>query len=334
MTRAHVLALLLIGLSPCARAATLCTATATDVAFGPVSLTGPTDVQATFNVTCNTFGLSLLANAKARVCLNIDQGLSGGGNYNPRRMLNGFSDALQFQLYTDPARSQVWGTRGNATVPNPLAIDFDYAVPVLGGTQTQIATIYGRIPTQTLVAGNFANVFSGVQTSLDFRYSEVLLGNASFPASCTSGGTGGGTVSGAFPFTASANVPANCRAYAATELDFGTVSGIIDTNIDRSSSFAMTCTGRTAWQVGFDNGSHADGSTRRMRLGSTGEHIRYELYSTSDRLTRWGNTLNTDTRTGSGTGGVQTLTVYGRVPAPQAAAPGPYSDTITVTVTY
>lgn len=317
-----------------ANAATVCNATGTAVSFSSVATTGDTEVQATFNVTCNTFGLSLLANAKVRMCLNIDQGVSGGGAYNPRRMLNGFGDVLQFQLYTDAARTQVWGARGNATVPNPLLADFDYAVPVLGGTQTRSFTLYGRVPTQTLVAGNFANAFSGIHTSIDYRYAEVLLGNATFPASCTTGGVGGASASGAFPFDATATVPANCRAYATTDLDFGDTTGFIDTAIDRTASFSMTCTGRTAWQVGLDNGLHADGNVRRMRYGSSPYHIAYELFANPERTVRWGNTLNTDTRTGTGTGTAQSLTVYGRVHGAQTGTPGIHSDTVTVTITY
>jgi len=37
---------------------------------------------------------------------------------------------------------------------------------------------------------------------------------------------------------------------------------------------------------------------------------------------------------GTGTGGVQTLTVYGQLPANQNGPPGSYSDTITVTLTF
>ncbi|WP_409528142.1 spore coat protein U domain-containing protein [Rhizobium sp.] len=38
--------------------------------------------------------------------------------------------------------------------------------------------------------------------------------------------------------------------------------------------------------------------------------------------------------TGTGTGSPQTLTVYGRVPAQNTPAPGTYSDTVVVTVSY
>ncbi len=52
------------------------------------------------------------------------------------------------------------------------------------------------------------------------------------------------------------------------------------------------------------------------------------------RASRWGASLDIDTVKGTGTGSPQTINVFGRVAAGQTAAPGPYSDTITVTITY
>lgn len=319
---------------PAAKAATTCTATSSTLAFGTVSTTGNTDVTTTFNVTCSTFGLALFANAKVRMCLNIGDGTQGGGNFNPRRMLNGTSDALQFQIYTNAARTQIWGSLGNATVPNPLQLDFDYSVPVLGGSQEIQVTIYGRVPTQLFIAGNYSNPFTGVHTSLNYRYNETLIGTASYPASCTSGGIGGANPTNAFPFTATATVPPKCQAYTTTDLDFGSVPGFITGNVDQTSTIGMTCTGRTAWQVGLNNGLYASGSVRRMKLSTSTTYVTYELYRDASRGLRWGNTLNTDTAQGTGTGTPQTLTVYGRVPAPQTPVAGDYSDTITVTITY
>lgn len=329
-----VLALLLAACAlwtPAAQAATSCSATSTSVAFGTVSTSGTTDVAATFNVTCTSN--AFLSNVKVRMCLNIGDGNSGGGNFNPRRMLNGFSDALQFQLYTDPARSQIWGALGNPTVPNPAGQDFDFNAG-FGGSQTVPVTIYGRVPTQTLIAGNYSNPFTGAQTSINYQYNEAFFATAPYPASCTSGGAGGATVNNAFPFTATATVAPNCRAYTTTDLDFGSVAGVITGNLDQTSSIGMICTGRTAWQVGLDNGLHAAGTTRRMQLGATPNYVTYELYRNAARSLRWGNTLNTDTVQGTGTGSAQTLTVYGRVPATQTPAAGAYGDTITVTITY
>lgn len=317
---------------PQATATTNCTATQPTLSFGNVSTTGATDVQGSFSVTCNTFGLSLLAGARVRMCLSIGAGTSGGSSFSPRRMLNPSSDPLQFQIYTDPARTLIWGARGNAVVPNPLLADFDYSVPVLGGSQTHNFTLYGRIPAQTAAAGDYSNVFSGIHTVIEYRYAEQLLGTPSFPTSCTSGGTAGTGTS--FPFTATATVPNQCRFEVVTDLSFGSVAGVIGSDQDQTSSIGLTCTSRTAWQLGLDNGQNAAGNVRRMRLGASGSYVSYELYRDSARAQRWGDTLNSDTVTGTGNGALQTETVYGRVPAQAAVPAGSYVDTITVTLTY
>jgi spore coat protein U-like protein len=62
--------------------------------------------------------------------------------------------------------------------------------------------------------------------------------------------------------------------------------------------------------------------------------LSYSLFSNSVHTTNWGNTVGTDTVAGTGTGSVQSLTVYGQVPAGQFTKPGSYADTITATVTY
>lgn len=315
-----------------ASATTNCTATQPTLSFGTVSSTGATDVQGSFSVTCSTFGLSLLARARVTMCLSIRDGLSGGGNFNPRRMLNTSGDALQFQIYQDASRSLVWGARGNATVPNPVIASFDYSVPLLGGNQTLPFTLYGRIPAQVSAAGNFNNDFSGIHTAIEFRYDEALLGTPPFPATCTTGGSAG--VSTTFPFTATANVPNHCQFNTVTNLAFSNVVGSISANQDQTSTIGLTCTLRTPWQLGLNNGQNASGNIRRMRLGATANYVNYELYRNAGRTLRWGNTLDTDTLTGTGSGLTQTIDVFGRVPPPQTVPAGDYKDVITVTMTF
>ena len=92
-----------------AKGATTCTTTPSDLAFGSVSMNTQADTTTTVNIACSTGGLSLLATARVRMCLNIGAGINGGGQTNPRLMLNSFSDQLQFQIYRDAARSLIWG---------------------------------------------------------------------------------------------------------------------------------------------------------------------------------------------------------------------------------
>ena len=129
-------------------------------------------------------------------------------------------------------------------------------------------------------------------------------------------------------------MPTKCQAYTTTDLDFGSIPGDITANVDQTSTIGLTCTGRTVWKLGLDNGANASGTVRRMRQGTSSSYVPYELYSDAARTQRWGGTVGTDTVNGTGTGSAQSVTVYGRVPAPQVPAPGSYSDTITVTITY
>src|SRR5690606_15341415 len=135
---------------------------------------------------------------------------------------------------------------------------------LFGSGSTQ-ATLYGRVPAQSgLAAGNYTNPFPGGHTRLDYRFSEpLLLFPMPLPASCTSCGLGGGSIS--FGFIARATVPDRCTIDAATDLDFGSVPGLIDAPVDEDATITLTCTRRTAWDVGLDNGQHAAGDTRRMQ---------------------------------------------------------------------
>lgn len=332
-TRCALALLAALAFAAPAQATTTCTASMTNLTFAATS-GAQTDATANFSVTCTTGALSLLAKARVNMCVSIFSGTDGGGTLAPRRMINGFGDPIQMQLYSNSARSQIWGARGNATVPNFVPLQFDYDVPLIGGSQTLTATLYGRIPTQTaLNAGSYSNRFTGAaDTKIEFQYAEALLGTPPMPASCTSGGTTG--TPSTFPFTVSGSVPNSCTLSPkpVPDLAFGSVPGNIAANVDRTTAIGLTCSGRTAWQLGIGNGLNASGNIRRMRSAG-GLFVPYELYRDSGRSQRWGTTLGTDTVSGTGTGAAQSQTVYGRV-APQTATPGSYTDTVVVTVTY
>lgn len=335
MPRKTAAAILLMGTLPwlasTALAATTCTTTPSNLAFGAVGMNSQVDTTATVSITCTTGALSVLGVVRVRMCLNIGAGAKGGGQTSPRLMLNSFNDQLQFQIYRDAARSLIWGD--SAGVGTPLGIDLEYNAPLLGGSGNTSATLYGRIPAQTgLAEGAYDNPFTGTHTRLDYRYNEpVLFLPTEYPTSCTSGGTGTAGVSTTFPFTASATVPASCQITLANTLAFGSTPGLITSNKDQTTSFNFTCTGRTPWSVGLNTGVNPSGSTRRMRQGASSNYVQYELYKDSGRGTRWDNT---SVVTGTGTGSSQSLTVYGRVPSGQAVPAGNYIDTVTITVTY
>ncbi|KPN21443.1 hypothetical protein AO715_13095 [Xanthomonas sp. Mitacek01] len=299
------------------------------------SAAGATQVDSTASVTitCNTFGLSVVANARVRMCLNLDGGSVAPAQTAPRRMQNAFGDPLDFQIYRNAARTLIWGGPATPGTPTPVQIDLEYPVPVLGGSGTVTTTLHGRVPVQAGAAsGTYTNTFGAGDATLNYQYTEALLATPPWPTSCTAGGNGGATTG--FGFTASAPVASRCTISTATDLDFGAVPGLITGNRDQVSAVNFSCTGRTPWNVGLDNGLNASGTIRRLRLGGTANYVRYELYRDAGRTARWGTTTGSDTAAGTGTGAAQSVTVYGRVPSGQTVPAGSYTDTVTVTVTY
>lgn len=129
-------------------------------------------------------------------------------------------------------------------------------------------------------------------------------------------------------------IQAECRVNAATVLDFGT-AGVIAANIDQQSAISVQCTNGTPYNVGLNFGTGAGGSiTNRFMTGPAGATVAYNLYRDTARTLPWGNTVGTNTLAATGNGGVQTVPVFGRVAPQTTPAPGVYTDTVTITVTF
>ncbi|SAL01122.1 secreted pili protein involved in motility and biofilm formation [Caballeronia calidae] len=127
----------------------------------------------------------------------------------------------------------------------------------------------------------------------------------------------------------------NDCSMAANPLNFGS-TGILDKNLDQSGNLSVSCTKGTPYNVALDAGS-ASGSTvsqRKMSNAAGDASVSFNLYRDAARTQLWGMTTDTDTVSGTGTGGEQTHTVYGRVPTQDTPAPGAYSSTITATVVF
>jgi spore coat protein U-like protein len=132
-------------------------------------------------------------------------------------------------------------------------------------------------------------------------------------------------------FQVTATVVATCTV-ASTDLAFGNYTAV---QADQTSTITVTCTNSTPYTVALGAGTFASATptTRRM-TGPAGATLAYSLYRDAARTLNWGQTVGTDTASGTGNGAAQAITVYGRIAAGQFVAPGAYADTITVTLTY
>lgn len=136
-------------------------------------------------------------------------------------------------------------------------------------------------------------------------------------------------------FLVSLTLQANCTI-SANPLSFGT-NGVLTTALNQQTTVAVDCTNTTPYNVGLDGGT-VSGSTVTSRLlagtasGNTSTTVGFQLYQDSGRTTVWGNTQGTNTVGGTGTGSVQSITVYGQIPIQATPRPDTYQTTVTATV--
>ncbi|MDR5800302.1 spore coat U domain-containing protein [Caballeronia sp. LZ001] len=136
-------------------------------------------------------------------------------------------------------------------------------------------------------------------------------------------------------FTVSLTLQNDCQI-AANPLNFGN-SGVIAANIDQTTTLSVTCSNGASYNVGLDAGSVSGSTVPNRLLASTGTPlptVAYQLYRDAARTLVWGQTVGTDTVSGTGTGAAQTVTVYGRVAPQTTPAAGTYSSVVTATVTF
>ncbi len=132
-------------------------------------------------------------------------------------------------------------------------------------------------------------------------------------------------------FGVSATVQATCLV-SATPMVFGSYTGTLASS---TGTVSVTCTNTTTYNVSLSAGlaSGATVTTRSM-TGPASALLAYGLFQNAGFTVNWGQTIGTDTVSGTGNGSAQPITVYGQVAAGQFVAPGSYADTITATVSY
>lgn len=287
----------------------------TPVDFGVVSQDRITDAQGTIVLRCQS-------NAKVaygRYCVFISAGspAGGGGGFNPRKMSNWGGSLLNYDLYSDPGRSQVLGPRGSG-YPSYTGT---FQVPAGFIQQNVVIPVYGRVPAgQNVLASSYEDLI--FNSPIDWAIS-----SSGFPATCTSGGRNGTANT---YLEAHATVSAACRISLAQDLDFGSTSALASA-LDQSSIIIVRCPIGASWTLGLSDGSNG---VRRMSDG-TGNLVAYELYKDAGRAQRWGiSGISLVSGTGGGVTFPQTLPVYGRVPPQPILPAGTYTDTVTATLTF
>ncbi|HEY1141231.1 MAG TPA: spore coat protein U domain-containing protein [Lysobacter sp.] len=294
-----------------------CTATMGNVAFGNVdTISGsPTDLSGTIDINCTGY-----ATPSVRVCVSLGD---PAGAWDPRQLTGPSSNKLAYNLYKDATRSTVWGS-----VYDPQMRVMVLDLPVSGGAASSSAMWYGR------VSGGQSGVPAG-SYSTNFTTSDTLVqagGYSGSPPACT---TSSPPQTQRFSFIVSATVAANCTI-STTNVDFGQ-SGLLASPVNATGVVSTTCTKGSNFTLALNAGSGAGATLaqRRMTRSGGGETLTYALYTDSGRTQVWGDgTGGSSTLANTGTGAIQTSTIYGTLPVQAAPPPGSYVDTVTVTVTF
>jgi spore coat protein U-like protein len=139
-------------------------------------------------------------------------------------------------------------------------------------------------------------------------------------------------------FAVTATVQATCST-TATALPFGAYTPGAGA-LANSSTISVKCTKNTPYTVALNAGTTTGGAFTQRLMASGANTLQYNLYTSAALTTVFGDGTGataTSAGTGAGVATANTLTVFGQLPdsaTNQAAVPGSYSDTITVTVSY
>ena len=297
-----------------------CTLNVGNMSFGTISGASGGDSTMTMVFDCNTDSAPRLL-----VCISIFEPVAPYDVQN-RRLPGQAPNYLSYNLYSDVARTQVWGSVFSTLLPPALTF------PVANGKVHANITAYGRVaPGQgTLPNGNYSVSFPPISIQVG------ILPYTKDPPDCSRVSLSPGVAQGNMYVSANLAAPVDC-AVSATPIDFGQ-KGALDSNTDVSGTVTARCGGGTSYTLSMSRGTSI-GATLNGRLltrGGGSETLKYGLYSNPARTSVWGDgTSGTVTVGGTGNGANQSYPVYARLPAQTPVPrPGTYTDTITLTITY
>jgi spore coat protein U-like protein len=137
--------------------------------------------------------------------------------------------------------------------------------------------------------------------------------------------------------TVSANVQERCTFNVANALfAFGEYDPTSGTDLDLDvASLTYRCNRGADFTIDISaGGDGVAGGLRDMENQTTaGEYLSYQLYSDAGRTTVWGSGAGNNVALVSPSANLQTVNIYGRIPAGQDALVGAYQDIVTVTFT-
>jgi len=312
-----LLALLALFSAPAAHAALSCSITAPTMDFGTLSTVPLPQTDTTPSLTVNCTGGT--AGATVRMCVGIDAG-TGFGSASPQRFMGSGTDNVEYQIYSDAAHSTPWG---NTSFSGGMQEPLPSLVLGSGGSGSITYPMYGRI------------LNPPAQSELPATYTSTLQFTGKVPSGGSPCSAGSGTVFTGGSFQAKVVVSASCTVVAA-DIDFGTRPDLAAA-VTANGGLSVTCSSGRPYTIALNAGA-TPGNTiaaRKMNLNGAGAGVvGYQLYRDAGPSNVWGDGASGVVYSGTGSGTLQAIPVYGRVPVQATPAPGTYLDTVRATITY
>ena len=291
-----------------------CWVSANKLSFGMVNSKG-TSSNTNATVTCQVDHQTKPVNTA--VCFYFQPGEPALSN-NRRRLISDTWEFayLSYDLFYDPALSQRIDTH-----INPSTLKCVYKVVAVNENKVVYnIPIYGKIYAGQNVKADHYKSYN-IPMSMLYAFSENKVPTVADVITENKQANNN--------FEIDTNYENSCVLNNMPDLNFGQVSDL-NHSVSSSTSISLLCPTNTTWRVSLDNGLNYNGSTRRMRNGN--QYIPYGLYRSADLSQPWESTGDSQ---GTGTSGMQQISIYGKVPAQALIIPaGDYVDTVTVTLTY
>lgn len=264
-----------------------CTVSTTAVNFGNYDVLSATALDSTGTITVQ-------CSPREDITITISASPNSGG-FNPRQMKHAsLADLLNYNIYTNGARTRIWGDGTGGT----FTLNRNFVA-------TRTFTVNGRVPPLQNVSGG--------------TYTDVLV--------VTVSQQGTATILATSSLSVTVNVVPNCNLTSTTAVAFGVYDPLnAADNISGSGSFTFVCGGNTSYQL------HIAG-TRQMSDGA-GSLLNYELYTDVGRTSAWPASTPSSEGGTAASGVPVTRNIYGRIFASQDVPAAAYTSMLTVTVTY
>lgn len=231
--------------------------------------------------------------------------------------------SLLFRLFNGVARSQELGpASGGDLIQQTLTAQSNTSI---SGNFPLIATL---LPGQNqLPAYHYYNYNMNLRIAWHSATRQDALQN------CSDGSAEGEQVQGGT--NAQAEISQGCYIERVTPLNFGTLSSTATLRPTRSTATLTTrCPAGTAFTLAMGNGNHASGNQRQL-CNDEGQCLRYGLWQDAAATQRWGDWRSGDALVvAHPTGGTQSFTVNGEVPAQPLSGTGEFIDDVIITLTY